>query len=51
MKLSKNGFIIKVALSQKVQDSFFIDIFAMINIPFYYPKLLHPVHVNDKLII
>ena len=32
---------LKVALSQKVQDRFFIANFAMINIPFYYPKLLH----------
>ena len=43
--------ILKVALSQKVQDSFFIAIFAIINIPFYYPKLLHPVHGIKKSII
>ena len=24
---------------------------ARINIPFYYPKLLHPVHDIDKIII
>ena len=42
---------LKVAYSQKVQDSFFIAIFAIINIPFYYPKLLHPVHGIDKLLM
>ena len=44
-------YLLKVALSQKVQDSFFIAIFAMINIPFYYLKLLHPLHSIDKLSI
>ena len=43
--------LVKLALSQKVQDSFFIANFVMINIPFYYPKLLHPIHSIDKLII
>ena len=42
---------LKVALSQKVQDSFFIANFAIINIPFYYPKLLHPLHSIDKMSI
>ena len=42
---------IKVALSQKVQDSFFIANFAIINIPFCYPKLLHPLHSIDKMSI
>ena len=39
---------LKVALSQKVQKSFFIANFAIINIPFCYPKLLHPLHSIDK---
>ena len=43
--------LVKVALSQKVQDSFFIANFAMINIPFYYPKLLHPLHSIEKMLI
>ena len=43
--------VIKVALSQKVQDSFFIANFAIINIPFYYLKLLHPLHSIDKMSI
>ena len=42
---------LKVAYSQKVQDSFFIAIFAIINIPLYYSKLLHPIHGIDKLLI
>ena len=42
---------LKVALSQKVQDSFFIANFAIINIPFYYPKLLRPLHTIDKMTI
>ena len=42
---------LKVALSQKVQDSFFIANFAIINIPFYYLKLLHPLHSIDKMSI
>ena len=42
---------LKVALSQKVQDSFFIAVFAIINISFFYLKLLHPVHGIDKLLI
>ena len=42
---------VKVALSQKVQDSFFIANFAIINIPFYYLKLLHPLHSIDKMSI
>ena len=37
-----------MALGQKVQDSFFIASFAIINIPFYYPKLLHPVGGIDN---
>jgi hypothetical protein len=41
--------LLKVALTQKVQDSFFIANFAKINIPFYYPKLLHPLHSIDKM--
>ena len=47
----KFSLLLKVALSQKVQDSFFIANFVIINIPFYYPKLLHPIHSIDKLII
>ena len=43
--------VLKVALSQKVKDSFFIANFAIINIPFYYPKLLHPLHSIDKMSI
>ena len=43
--------VLKVALSQKVQDSFFIANFVIINIPFYYPKLLHPLHSIDKMSI
>ena len=48
-----NAFTIqlKVALSQKVQDSFFITNFATINIPFYYLKLLHPLQSFDKMSI
>ena len=42
---------LKVALFQKVQDNFFIAQIAKINIPFYYPKLLHPVHDTDKMSI
>ncbi len=43
--------MIKVALFQKVQDNFFIAQIATIIIPFYYPKLLHPVqNVNDRVI-
>ena len=37
---------LKVALSQKVQNRFFIAKFAIINIPFYYPK-----HSIDKMSI
>ena len=40
-----------MAYSQKVQDNFFIAQIATINIPFYYPKLLHPVHDTDKMSI
>ena len=46
-----NNLLVKVALSQKAQNSFFIATFGIINIPFYYPKLLHPVHGIDKLLI
>ena len=46
-----NSTKLKVALSQKVQDSFFIANFAIINIPFCYPKLLHPLHSIDKMSI
>ena len=42
---------LKVALSQKVQDSFFIDNFAIRNIPKNYLKLLHPLHSIDKMSI
>ena len=49
--IPRKGAKLKVVLSQKVQDSFFIAIFAIIIIPFYYLKLLHPVHDNDKLLI
>ena len=42
---------LKVALFQKVQDNFFIAQIAKIIIPFYYPKLLHPVHGIEKSII
>ena len=34
-----------------MQGSFFTAIFAIINIPFYYSKLLHPVHGSDKISI
>ena len=47
----ENWTNLKVALSQKLQDSFFIANFAIINIPFYYPKLLHPLHSIDKMSI
>ena len=43
--------LLKVALFQKVQDNFFIAQIARIIIPFYYPKLLHPVHGIEKSII
>ena len=49
--MHQETFILKVALHQKVQDSFFIANFAIINIPFYYPKLLHPLHSIDKMSI
>ena len=49
LKILKGG--LKVALGQKVQDSFFIASFAIINIPFYYPKLLHPLPSMDKMSI
>ena len=42
---------LKMALSQKVQDSFFIANFAIFNIPFYYLKLLHPLHSINKMSI
>ena len=42
---------LKVALSQKVQDSFFIANFAIKNIPKNYLKLLHPLHSIDKMSI
>ena len=42
---------LKVTLSQKVQDSFFIANFATKNIPKNYLKLLCPVHGIDKLLI
>ncbi len=42
---------LKVALFQKVKDNFFIAQIAKIIIPFYYPKLLHPVHGIEKSII
>ena len=42
---------VKVALFQKVQDNFFIAQIAKIIIPFYYLKLLHPVHGIEKSII
>ena len=42
---------LKVALSQKVQDSFFIANFVTINIPFFFLKLLHPLHSIDKMSI
>ena len=32
-----------------MQDSFFIANFAIIDIPFYYPKLLHPLHSIEKM--
>ena len=35
----QKGKALKLALSQKVQDSFFIANFAIINILFYYLKL------------
>ena len=40
--------LLKVALSQKVLDSFFIANFAITNIPFCYLKLLHPLHIIEK---
>ena len=43
--------VLKVALSQKVQDSFFNANFAIINIPKNYLKLLHPLHSIDKMSI
>ena len=43
--------LLKVALSQKVQDSFFIANFAIKNIPKNYLKLLHPLHSIDKMSI
>ena len=43
--------LLKVALSQKVLDSFFIANFAINNIPFYYLKLLHPLQGSDKMSI
>ena len=46
-----NTGYLKVALSQKVQDSFFIANFVTINIPFFFPKLLHPLHSIDKMSI
>ena len=42
---------LKVVLDKKVQDSFFHCQFCHNNIPFYYPKLLHPLHSNDKMSI
>ena len=48
---STNKKLVKVALSQKVQDSFFIANFAIINIPKNYLKLLHPLHSIDKMSI
>ena len=37
-----------MALSQKVLEDFE---FSKKNIPNLYPKLLHPVHGNDKMLI
>ena len=42
---------LKVALSQKVQDSFFIARIDRKNIPKNYLKLLHPLHSIDKMSI
>ena len=47
----REQILLKVALSQKVQDSFFIANFAIFIIPFYYPKQLHPLHSIDKMSI
>ena len=47
----KKHFQLKVALSQKVQDSFFIANFAIKNIPKNYLKLFHPLHSIDKMSI
>ena len=41
----------KGGLKSESAGYFFIAIFAIINIPFYYPKLLHPLHSIDKMSI
>ena len=55
LEMSSNAILnfetLKVALFQKVQGNFFISQIAKIIIPFYYPKLLHPVHDIKKPII
>ena len=43
--LGKGGF------KSEVKVSFFIANFAVIDIPFYYLKLLHPLHIIDKMSI
>ena len=40
-----------MALNQKVQDSFFIARIDKKNIPKNYLKLLHPLHIVDKMSI
>ena len=42
---------VKVALSQKVQDSFFIARIVRKNIPKNYLKLLHPLQGIDNMSI
>ena len=49
--LKQISYLLKMALRQKVQDSFFIANFGTINIPFQYLKLLHPLHGIDKMSI
>ena len=50
-RINTRDYMVKVALSQKVQDSFFIANFAIINIPKNYLKLLHPLHGIDIMSI
>ena len=43
--------LLKVAFCQKNLEDFYLSQISRINIPFYYLKLLHPVHGIEKMSI